>query len=80
MADALIDVEAVMRVLDDHPEMIDEAYVVARNHPVMLQRFIAYATADMAKNDQLVQMVVEETMQPEHVSLWLRAESRKKGG
>lgn len=39
--------EATVRVLDEKPELVDEFYVVAKQHPVTFTRFIANTARDL---------------------------------
>jgi hypothetical protein len=39
--------EATARVLDEHPEWVDEFYRVARRHPGLLRRFLANTARDL---------------------------------
>jgi hypothetical protein len=39
--------EATARVLDEHPEWVDEFYRVARRHPELLRRFLADMVRDL---------------------------------
>src|SRR5688572_25564149 len=39
--------EATLRVLDEHPEYVDEFFVAANKHPKTLDRFIANTSRDL---------------------------------
>ncbi|MBI2390530.1 MAG: hypothetical protein HYV09_13150 [Deltaproteobacteria bacterium] len=39
--------EATARMLDEHPEYVDEFYAIARNHPRTFDRFLEGATKDL---------------------------------
>lgn len=41
--------EATARVLDEHPELVDEFYSVARKHRPLLDRFLANASKDLSE-------------------------------
>jgi hemoglobin-like flavoprotein len=68
--------EATLRVLDENPEFVDEFYVVARDHPITLERFIGNAArglreeelAEMtarhlAKNPEALRQILVQTLQ-----------------
>lgn len=39
--------EATARVLDEHPELVDELYAVTKRHDATMRRFLANSTRDM---------------------------------
>ena len=43
--------EATARVLDDRPELVDELYAISKNHPKMLDRFVADASNDLSDKE-----------------------------
>lgn len=45
------DFEATTRALDEKPELIDEFYAVARQHPITMERFLANAARDLKNPD-----------------------------
>jgi hypothetical protein len=50
--------EDISKVLDQHPDWIDDFYVIARKHPPLLRRFLANAARDL-KDPELAGMTAE---------------------
>ena len=57
--------EATARVLDAHPEMVDEFYAVARRHPSMLQRFMTNTARDLKEKPMATMNGEELVKNPE---------------
>ena len=43
--------EATLRVLDEHPEYVDEFFVAARRHPLTLDRFMKNAANELERDE-----------------------------
>lgn len=65
--------EAMGRVLDEKPELVDRMYLVVRNHKPMMDRFLDDTTTDLRDPDLAWRVSVRLASKPESLIQVLRA-------
>lgn len=64
--------EATARLLDDRPDLVDELYATTKQHPKMLDRFLADASADLADKDMAEMVTRHLTEHPDSVEMMMK--------